>query len=108
MKSIISLMAVASVAFFANGQTLEDVYKKVCAGQTYSTTDGNGVTTTSISYQPWEALLGYALGTQANPLDEESTCFGQMKETYKFIDSMVFEGYDIIENFDLNTVSSKV
>jgi len=78
MKSIISLMAVASVAFFAKGQTAEDVYKKICAGQTYSTTDGNGVTTTTISYQPWEALLGYALGTQADPEDDKSTCFGQM------------------------------
>jgi hypothetical protein len=78
MKSIISLMAVASVAFFTNGQTLEDVYKKVCAGQTYNKTDGNNVTTTTISYQPWEALLGYALGTQASPDDEKSTCFEQM------------------------------
>ena len=31
-----------------------------------------------------------------------------MKETYKFIDTIVEEGYDIINNFDLNTVSSKV
>jgi hypothetical protein len=78
MKSIISLMAVASVVFFANGQTIEALYKKVCAGQTYTTTDGNGVTTTTIAYQPWESLLGYAKGTQADPEDEKSTCFGQM------------------------------
>jgi hypothetical protein len=43
MKSIISLIAVASVAFFANGQTVEDVYKKICAGQSYIRLDSNGV-----------------------------------------------------------------
>ena len=50
MKSIISLMAVASIAFFAKGQTIEDVYKKVCAGQTYTTTDGAGATVTTVAY----------------------------------------------------------
>jgi hypothetical protein len=82
-------MAVASIAFFAKGQTIEDVYKKVCAGQTYSTTNDANVTTTTIAYQPWEALLGYALGTQVVGNDEESTCFGQVKETYKFLDTFV-------------------
>jgi len=43
MKSIISLMAVASVAFFANGQTVVDVYKKICAGQSYIRPDAAGV-----------------------------------------------------------------
>ena len=108
MKSIISLMAVASVVFFANGQTLEDVYKKVCKGQAYTTTDQANVTTTATKYEPWEALLGYALGTQASPTDEGSTCFGQMKETYKFLDTMVFEAYDIINKFDVNSLSSRV
>ena len=49
MKSIISLMAVATVAFYANGQTLDDVYKIVCAGQSYTTTTG-GVSTTTVAY----------------------------------------------------------
>ena len=82
-------MAVASIAFFANGQTIEDVYKKVCAGQTYTTTHDAGATVTTVAYQPWEGLLGYALGTQVDATDEESTCFGQVKETYKFLDTFV-------------------
>ena len=90
MKSIISLMAVASIAFFANGAAIEDVYKKVCAGQTYTTTNDAGATVTTTAYQPWEALLGYALGTQVTSDDETSTCFGQVKETYKFLDTMIF------------------
>jgi hypothetical protein len=48
------------------------------------------------------------LGTQADPEDEESTCFVQMQETYKFLDTIVYDAYDIISNFDVNTVSSKV
>ena len=63
MKSIISLMAVASVAFVANA-TLEDLYKEYCVGEAYTV---NGVATTY--YQPWEALLGFALGSQVNKDD---------------------------------------
>ena len=70
MKSIISLMAVASIAFLANGQSIEAVYKKVCAGQTYKTTNGAGATVTTVKYEPWEALLGYALGTQVEATNE--------------------------------------
>jgi len=43
MKSIISLMAVASVAFFAHGQAVADLYKKICAGQSYIRLDDAGV-----------------------------------------------------------------
>lgn len=43
MKSIITMMAVASVAFFANGSTIQDVYKKVCKGQSYIRPDAAGV-----------------------------------------------------------------
>ena len=83
MKSIISLMAVATVAFVAQGATLDDLYKNICAGKSYTV---NGVTT--VNYQPWEALLGYALGTQADPTDTTSTCYGQVSETYRFIDKI--------------------
>jgi hypothetical protein len=106
MKSIISLMAVATIAFVAQCTPLEDVYKKVCAGTSY-TTLVNNVPQTNIYYQPWEALLGFALGTQANPTDTSSTCYGQVHETYKFIDTIVTQGYDIANDFDFNTVSAK-
>ncbi len=102
MKSIISLMAVATVAFVAQGATLDDLYKKVCVGKAYTE---NGVTTTY--YQPWEALRGYALGTQADSTDTSSTCYGQVSETYKFIDKIVTQAYDIVYDFNLDTISSR-
>ena len=108
MKSIISLFALASVAFFAQAQTLEDVYKKVCSGEAYTETAADGTTSTNTYYQPWEALLGYALGTQADSTDVDSTCYGQVEETYKFIDTFITEGYDIVNNFDINTISARV
>jgi hypothetical protein len=107
MKSIISLMAIASTIFVARAGTLEDVYKKVCTGKSYTTTVNN-VPQVSIYYQPWEALLGYALGTQANTTDESSTCYGQVDETYRFFDTIVTQVYDIVNTFSFDTVSSKV
>jgi hypothetical protein len=107
MKSILSLLAVATVAFVAQGATLEDAYKKVCLGKSYTTTVNN-VAQTSIYYQPWEALLGFALGTQADPTDTSSTCYKQVDETYRFIDTIVTQGYDIVNNFNFDTVSSQI
>lgn len=98
-------MAVATVAFVANA-SLNDVYKKICTGETY-VTNINNVPQTSIYYQPWEALLGFALGTQANSGDTSSTCYKQVDETYKFIDTIVTQGYDIANNFEFDTVSAK-
>lgn len=106
MKSILSMIALATVAFVANAATLTDVYQKICSGETYIT-NVNNVPQTSIYYQPWEALLGFALGTQADATDSASTCYKQVDETYKFIDTIVTQGYDIVNNFDFNTVSAK-
>jgi hypothetical protein len=104
MKSIISMMAVASIAFVAQGASLEDLYKNVCVGKVY--TDSNEVTTTK--YQPWEAILGYALGTQADPADTKSTCYSQVTETYRFIDEIVTQAYKIVNDFNLDATSSRV
>lgn len=102
MKSIISLMTVATVAFVAQSATLDDLYSKICIGKVYTE---NGVDVTY--YQPWEALLGYTLGTQANPTDTSSTCYGQVSETYRFIDKIVTQSYDLVFNFNLDTTSSR-
>jgi hypothetical protein len=65
MKSIVSAIVLMSVAFTAQAvPTLVSLYQKVCAGETYTV---NSVSTTY--YEPWEFLLGYALGTQASPTD---------------------------------------
>ena len=57
-------------------------------------------------YQPWEALLGFALGSQVSKTDTSSTCYGQVSDTYKFIDKVASNAYDIVYNFDITSVSS--
>lgn len=106
MKSIVSALVLLSVAFTAQAApTLTELYQKVCAGQSYT----DAVTSVTTTYfQPWEGLLGYALGTQVALGDKTSTCYGQVLETYKFIDTAIEGGYSIIYNFDVNTISENM
>lgn len=64
MRSILSLIALATVAFVAHGQStvtaLNDLYSKVCIGKAYAASGSNGAYT---AYAPWEFIKGYALGS---------------------------------------------
>ena len=89
MKSILSLIAVSAVAFTAKAD-LTTLYQYVCAGETYASG--------TVYYQPWEFLYGFALGTQVDDTDTTSTCYGQVEETYKFLDNVATYAYDLITN----------
>jgi len=88
MKSIISLIALSTIAFTAQAITLpslNSIYQNVCAGKSYTKTV-NGSPVTTINYQPWELVRGYALGTQNDISSTTTTCYIQVDETYAFID----------------------
>ncbi len=93
MRSITSLLVMSSVAFFAQGYssvgTLNTFYASICKGINYNNVTG----ATQVNYEPWEFIKGYNLGTQIDILDTSSTCFGQVNQTFDFINAMVDSGY---------------
>lgn len=80
MRSILSLIALVTVAYVAQAQTsntaLSNLYSKVCKGKAYAAV---GATPAYTSYEPWEFIKGYALGTQNDITDTKSTCYGQVE-----------------------------
>ena len=102
MKSIVSVIALASVAFTTQAvtlPTLETIYKYVCAGKSYTQPTGvPGVTYTFTAYQPWEFIRGYALGTQSANTSTTTTCYGQVDQTYAFLDQIATGGYSAISH----------
>lgn len=112
MRSILSLIALATVAFVAQGQStvpaLNTLYSNVCLGKAYAAA---GSTPAYTAFEPWEFIKGYALGSQSNITDTSSTCYGQVEQTYKFIDNMVDGGYSWATQIlagNLDTVSDNV
>lgn len=111
MRSIISLIAMATVAFVAQGSvvpTLTTLYSKLCVGKAYAATSTTAAYT---AYEPWEFIKGYALGTQIDIDDTKSTCYGQVIQTAAFVDSMVDGGYSMVADIlsgNLNTFSGNV
>ena len=97
--------------FVAATSDLDKFYNKFCQGKVHEivtvAADGSSTTTYETHFQPWEFLLGYALGTQVYADDETSTCYGQVHETYKFIDVIAEQTYSIMNDFSMNTVSSQ-
>jgi hypothetical protein len=93
MRSITSLIVMSSVAFFAQAYssvgTLNTFYSGICKGIDYSAVTGSN----QVNYEPWEFIKGYALGTQVNISDTSSTCYGQVNQTFDFVNAMVDSGY---------------
>ncbi len=58
MKSILSTIALMTVAVTVKGITLDEIYQKVCNGETYVIDGASGT-----HYEPWGFLMGYNLGT---------------------------------------------
>jgi hypothetical protein len=58
-------------------------------GYNYFNTTGN----TQINHEPWEFMKGFALGTQVEILNTGSTCYGQVNQTFDFINNIVDSGY---------------
>lgn len=91
MRAILfSLATMVAVVSCTIPTGLENIYKKMCAGKKY-TDPVTGITSTN--YQPWEFIKGYQLGTQITSTDTDSTCYGETKQTFDFIDSMVSGSY---------------
>jgi hypothetical protein len=94
MRSIISLIALSTVAFLVQSQAplsaKDQFYNKLCVGKAYPAV---GSTPAYTAYEPWEFMLGYALGTQAANTDTSSTCYGQVIQTYAFINQVVDGAY---------------
>jgi len=118
MKAVFMLAFAGLVASQANDANfvepvsdLDKFYNKFCQGRVHSYTtvadDGTSTTTYETHFQPWEFLLGYALGTQVYSEDETSTCYGQVLETYKFIDVIAAQTYDIMNKFSFSLASSQ-
>ncbi len=112
MRSILSLIALVTVAYVAQAQTsvtaLNNLYSKVCKGKAYAAV---GATPAYTAYEPWEFIKGYALGSQNDISDTKSTCYGQVEQTYKFIDNMVDGGYSSVAQLlsgNFNTISDNV
>jgi hypothetical protein len=93
MRSITSLIALSSVAFVAQAYssvgTLNTFYSSICKGINYNNVTGIN----QVNYEPWEFIKGYALGTQIDILDTKSTCYGQVNQTFDFVNAMVDSGY---------------
>jgi hypothetical protein len=93
MKSITSILVFSSAAYIAQCYssvgTLNEFYSKYCTGYNYFNTTGN----TQINYEPWEFMKGFALGTQVEILNTDSTCYGQVNQTFDFINNIVDSGY---------------
>jgi len=110
MKSILSLVALSTIAFTTNAYTLpalNTIYGYITAGKTYTDANGNPYK----AYQPWEFLLGYAMGTQADITSTSTTCYGQVTQTYTFIDEIAVAGYSALNHIlsaDFSYVSSDV
>lgn len=97
----------SSVAFFAQGYsnvgTLNTFYASICKGINYNNVTG----ATQVNYEPWEFIKGYNLGTQIDILDTKSTCFGQVNQTFEFINNIVDNGYSWAQQLlDFNFTSS--
>lgn len=100
MKSIVSVIALASVAFTTQAvtlPTLETIYKYVCAGKTYTDSSVSPAVTYT-KYQPWEFIRGYALGTQSANTSTTTTCYGQVDQTYAFLDQIATGGYSALSH----------
>ncbi len=109
MKSITSILVFSSAAYIAQCYssvgTLNEFYSKYCTGYNYFNTTGN----TQINYEPWEFMKGFALGTQVEILNTDSTCYGQVNQTFDFINNIVDSGYSWaiqILNFNFSTSSA--
>jgi hypothetical protein len=64
-----------------------------------------------VAYQPWEFLRGYALGTQTDITSTTTTCYGQIDQTYAFLDQIASGSYGAINHIltgDFSYVSSDV
>jgi len=94
MRSIISLIALSTVAFVVQSQAplsaKDQFYNKLCVGKAYPAV---GSTPAYTAYEPWEFIKGYALGTQSASTDTTSTCYGQVTQTYAFINQIVDGAY---------------
>lgn len=79
MRSILSLIALVTVAYVAQAQTtvtgLRDIYSKFCIGKAYA---ADGTKPAFTAYEPWEFMKGYALGSQNDISDTKSTCYEQV------------------------------
>ena len=93
MKTISSILVFSSVPYIAQSfstvGTLNDFYSKVCTGINYNNVTGIN----QVNYEPWEFIKGYALGTQVDILDTKSTCYGQVNQTFEFLNEIVDSGY---------------
>lgn len=107
MKSILSVIALATVVFTAQAVTLPPlttIYQYICQGKTYA---GSA----NPNYQPWEFIRGYALGTQSDSNSTTTTCYGQIDQTYAFLDQVTNGGYSALSHIlsgDFSYVSSDV
>jgi len=93
------LIALSTVAFVVQSQAppapaplsaKDQFYNKLCVGKAYPAV---GSTPAYTAYEPWEFIKGYALGTQSASTDTTSTCYGQVVQTYAFINQVVDGAY---------------